>query len=209
MDPQTPPPSFWPDKRARWIERARRFRQAEAVSACAALNDHISASAGPLSQKRVSLEQDDAGIYAWTKSSLQLLRSMGEDVSILDDIGRTAPIKSPVKGDLPPPIPDVSSLAHYRSMISWRAEGGMPVSPALVSVLDKAAWGDGVRVADGSPPFPTLPPYPHACSDSDRAVFGGGSGESADMAAGVQRLRIRGPSLPDCLPHGTPLLAPL
>ena len=155
MDPQTPPPSFWPDKRARWVERARRFSQAEAVSACAALNDHISASSGKLSQKRVSLEQDDAGMCVWTKSSPQLLKSMGEDVSILDDVGRTAPVKSPVKGDLPsPPIPDVSSLARYRSMISWRAEGGMPVSPALVSVLDKATMSGRGAVVDGSPPFP-------------------------------------------------------
>ena len=105
MSHQTPPPSFWADKRLRWIARARAFNVAEAASAVTALNAHIGSSSGALSQEKVTLVQGSGGLFEWTASSLALLRQMGEDVSILDDIGRTTAASSPLKGTPPSPPP--------------------------------------------------------------------------------------------------------
>ena len=104
MDPQTPPPSFWRDKRERWIARARTFNVATAFSAAAALNEHVSSAPGSLSHERVELVQGEDGLFKWTPSALSLLKEMNEDVRILDDIGRTSAAASPVKG-IPPSSP--------------------------------------------------------------------------------------------------------
>jgi len=133
MDHQTPPPSFWTDKRARWVARAQAFNVATATSAVAALNEHIRSAAGSLSHEKVALTQGSDGLFEWTPSSLSLLRQMGEDVSILDDIGRTAASSSPVKGTYlsppPPSPPPGSDIVDTRSATF----GGVFVLPARVS----------------------------------------------------------------------------
>ena len=126
MSHQTPPPSFWADKRLRWIARARAFNVAEAASAVTALNAHIGSSSGALSQEKVTLVQGSGGLFEWTASSLALLRQMGEDVSILDDIGRTTAASSPLKGTPPSPPP-------YSPPPPPTFGGGMSVRPARVS----------------------------------------------------------------------------
>ena len=124
MSHQTPPPAFWADKEKRWIARAQAFNVATAASAVAALNQHIGSSAGSLSSQKVIIQQGADGLFAWTPSSLRLLRQMGEDVSILDDIGRTSASSSPVKGN--PPSPPLYLL--LLKVISWtrdlRLSGG-------------------------------------------------------------------------------------
>ena len=103
MSHRSPAPTFWADKQAAWVARARNFSAAEARSAVEALNKHISTAAGSLSHRKVSLSQDADGFFAWAPSSLSLLQEMGDDVRLLDDIGRTTAAASPVKGNLPPP----------------------------------------------------------------------------------------------------------
>jgi len=110
MSHQTPPPSFWADKEKRWVARAQTFSVTAAASAVAALNEYISSSAGSLSARRVAIQQGSDGLCAWTQSSLRLLREMGEDVSILDDVGKTTAASSPVKGSHPSPPSPSSSL---------------------------------------------------------------------------------------------------
>ena len=108
MDHHTPSPTFWADKQAAWVARARNFSAAEASSAVDALNEHISTASGSLSHRKVSLSQDTDGFFAWSPDSLGLLREMGEDVRILDNIGRTTATASPVKGN--PSSPPISSF---------------------------------------------------------------------------------------------------
>ena len=102
MSHRSPAPTFWADKREAWVARARDFSPAEASSAVEALNEHISTATGSLSHRKVSLSQDADGFFAWAPSSLSLLQEMGDDVRLLDDIGRTTAAASPVKGNLPP-----------------------------------------------------------------------------------------------------------
>ena len=113
MDHHTPAPTFWADKQAAWVARARNFSAAEARSAVEALNKHISTAAGSLSHRKVSLSQDADGFFAWAPSSLSLLQEMGDDVRLLDDIGRTTAAASPVKGNLPP-LPILSPPSRGR-----------------------------------------------------------------------------------------------
>ena len=98
------------------MARAQAFNVATAASAVAALNQHIGSSAGSLSSQKVVIQQGADGLFAWTPSSLRLLRQMGEDVSILDDIGRTTTASSPVKGINPSP-PTVSVSFSSKSSI--------------------------------------------------------------------------------------------
>ena len=108
MDHHTPAPTFWADKQVAWVARARNFSAAEARSAVEAMNKHISTASGSLSNRKVSLRQGTDGIFAWTSDSLGLLREMGEDIRILDDVGRTTTTASPVKGN--PSFPQFSSF---------------------------------------------------------------------------------------------------
>ena len=146
MSHQTPPPAFWADKEKRWIARAQAFNVATAASAVAALNQHIGSSAGSLSSQKVIIQQGADGLFAWTPSSLRLLRQMGEDVSILDDIGRTTTASSPVKGVNPsPPTVSVSLFLEklHRHGDRHSFFGGDVVRPAWVSGLETTATSVG------------------------------------------------------------------
>ena len=162
MSHQTPPPAFWADKEKRWIARAQAFNVATAASAVAALNQHIGSSAGSLSSQKVVIQQGADGLFAWTPSSLRLLRQMGEDVSILDDIGRTTTASSPVKGINPSP-PTVSvSFSSKSSIVTATGTafwGGDVVRPAWVSGLETTAAsvgrGGGGVLADHACASPT------------------------------------------------------
>ena len=156
MSHQSPALTFWADKKLRWVARARGFNLATATSAVNALNEYISQSAGSLSTERVVVEQGSDGLFAWTPSSLRLLRQMGEDVSVLDDIGRTSASASPVKGTHPsPPPPSPPPEKSYRAFDICGFRGGV-VRPAQVSGLGTTAasvgrGGDGVFTTSPAP----------------------------------------------------------
>ena len=123
--------AFWADKERAWTARARNFNPASAASAVRALNELIASSSGSLSHTRVSVEQDGDGLFVWSKSSLRLLRQMGEDAHILDDLGRTSVKSSPVKGvplpfcPLPPP-PKVAIMGTTLATAGWDAGTARP-----------------------------------------------------------------------------------
>ena len=106
--PNTPTPTFWADRQAGWVARARHFNAVTASNAVAALNTYISSVTGSQAAQRVAVQQDADGLFAWTPASLSLLREMGADVSVLDSIGRTSATASPVKGETTLPSPPFS-----------------------------------------------------------------------------------------------------
>ena len=130
MDHHTPAPTFWADKQAAWVARARNFSAAEARSAVEAMNKHISTASGSLSHRKVSLRQGTDGFFAWSPDSLGLLREMGEDVRVLDNVGRTTTTASPVKGNpSSPPIrllPPTGAIMGTTLAFAWGGQRHCP-----------------------------------------------------------------------------------
>ena len=113
MDHQLQSPSFWRDKRTRWVARAQTFSVATATSAVKALNEYISSAPGALSNERVErvdVAQGADGLFAWTASSLSLLRQMNEDT-----MPKKPTVDESVSRATPPPRRSAAAMSARRA----------------------------------------------------------------------------------------------